>query len=144
MWKLGLTGSIASGKSTALREFEALGVPTFSSDEAVHALYRGEAVPVVEGVQTPLGPTGVGHFATSDAGTLLYLPGPAGGPTGDRMIAAADGAGRVERLAPPSGPTGTSCDSISRHAGNCSRVAGRPKAQAASRTGGGARPSDSE
>ena len=48
MWKLGLTGSIASGKSTALREFEALGVPTFSSDDAVHELYRGEAVPVVE------------------------------------------------------------------------------------------------
>ena len=48
MWKLGLTGSIASGKSTALREFAALGVPTFSSDDAVHELYRGEAVPVVE------------------------------------------------------------------------------------------------
>ncbi|MBL8599501.1 MAG: dephospho-CoA kinase [Devosia sp.] len=48
MWKLGLTGSIASGKSTALKEFAALGVPTFSSDDAVHELYRGEAVPVVE------------------------------------------------------------------------------------------------
>lgn len=48
MWKLGLTGSIASGKSTALSEFKALGVPVFSSDEAVHELYRGEAVPVVE------------------------------------------------------------------------------------------------
>ncbi len=48
MWKLGLTGSIASGKSTALEEFAALGVPTFSSDDAVHELYRGEAVPVVE------------------------------------------------------------------------------------------------
>ena len=48
MWKIGLTGSIASGKSTALREFAALGVPTFSSDDAVHELYRGEAVPVVE------------------------------------------------------------------------------------------------
>ena len=48
MWKLGLTGSIASGKSTALKEFAALGVPTFSSDDAVHELYRGEAVPAVE------------------------------------------------------------------------------------------------
>ena len=48
MWKFGLTGSIASGKSTALKEFAALGVPTFSTDEAVHELYRGEAVPVVE------------------------------------------------------------------------------------------------
>lgn len=48
MWKLGLTGSIASGKSTALKEFAALGVPVFSADDAVHELYRGEAVPVVE------------------------------------------------------------------------------------------------
>jgi dephospho-CoA kinase len=42
--KLGLTGSIASGKSTLLKAFAAEGVPVFSSDEAVHALYRGEAV----------------------------------------------------------------------------------------------------
>jgi dephospho-CoA kinase len=48
MWKLGLTGSIASGKSTALKAFADLGVPVFSSDEAVHELYQGEAVPVVE------------------------------------------------------------------------------------------------
>ena len=48
MWKLGLTGSIASGKSTALKVFAELGVPVFSSDEAVHELYRGEAVAPVE------------------------------------------------------------------------------------------------
>ncbi|HZY68269.1 MAG TPA: dephospho-CoA kinase [Devosia sp.] len=48
MLKLGLTGTIASGKSTALREFAALGIPTFSADEAVHELYRGEAVPLIE------------------------------------------------------------------------------------------------
>src|SRR5690606_1455470 len=48
MLKLGLTGSIASGKSTVLEEFAALGVPVFSADEAVHALYAGEAVPAVE------------------------------------------------------------------------------------------------
>lgn len=48
MLKLGLTGSIATGKSTLLEAFEAMGVPTFSSDEAVHELYRGEAVPVIE------------------------------------------------------------------------------------------------
>jgi dephospho-CoA kinase len=46
--RLGLTGAIASGKSTALEAFSARGVPTFSSDAAVHALYQGEAVPVVE------------------------------------------------------------------------------------------------
>lgn len=44
MFKLGLTGSIATGKSTALRAFETQGHPVFSSDDAVHALYQAEAV----------------------------------------------------------------------------------------------------
>ena len=63
----------------------------------------GEAVPVVEGVQRRSG-IGVVHFVTSDAGTLLYIPGPAGGRTGDRTIAVADRAGTVRRLPPPRGP----------------------------------------
>jgi len=50
MLKLGLTGSIATGKSTVLRAFADLGVPTFSSDEVVHELYEGEAVPAVRDV----------------------------------------------------------------------------------------------
>jgi dephospho-CoA kinase len=65
MWKLGLTGSIASGKSTALKEFAALGVPTFSSDDAVHELYRGEAVPVVEALFP-----GVSHSGAIDRAEL--------------------------------------------------------------------------
>ena len=65
MWKLGLTGSIASGKSTVLKEFAALGVPVFSSDDAVHDLYRGAAVPVVE----TLFP-GVGHNGAIDRAEL--------------------------------------------------------------------------
>lgn len=48
MLKLGLTGSIATGKSTALKALADLGIPTFSSDEAVHELYRGAAVAPVE------------------------------------------------------------------------------------------------
>ena len=48
MIRLGLTGAIASGKSTALDAFAARGIPTFSSDAVVHELYEAEAVPVVE------------------------------------------------------------------------------------------------
>ena len=48
MLTLGLTGSIATGKSTVLAAFADLGIPTFSSDEAVHELYAGAAVAPVE------------------------------------------------------------------------------------------------
>jgi dephospho-CoA kinase len=65
MLKLGLTGSIASGKSSVLDEFAALGVPTFSSDQAVHELYQGEAVPVVEALFP-----GVGHLGKIDRAAL--------------------------------------------------------------------------
>jgi dephospho-CoA kinase len=50
MWTLGLTGSIATGKSTVLKMFAEMGVPIFSSDDAVHELYRGGAVAPVEGL----------------------------------------------------------------------------------------------
>lgn len=46
--KLGLTGSIATGKSTVLKALGEMGVATFSSDDYVHDLYRGAAVPLVE------------------------------------------------------------------------------------------------
>lgn len=48
MLRVGLTGSIATGKSTVLAVFAAEGIPTFSSDEAVHRLYGGAAVAPVE------------------------------------------------------------------------------------------------
>lgn len=39
-WIIGLTGGIASGKSSALKYFKSLGYPTFSSDDWVKSLWE--------------------------------------------------------------------------------------------------------
>jgi dephospho-CoA kinase len=58
MKRVGLTGSIATGKSTVLNAIAALGIPVFSSDEAVHDLYAGEAVGPVDALFPGVGSTG--------------------------------------------------------------------------------------
>lgn len=59
MLKLGLTGSIATGKSTVLNMLKAHDIPTFSSDEAVHELYEGDAVAPVDALFPGVGASGV-------------------------------------------------------------------------------------
>lgn len=73
MWKIGLTGSIASGKSTVDKMLRELGVPVFSSDDAVHELYRGEAVAPIEALFP--GTTRNGEVDRAALSRVLTAPG---------------------------------------------------------------------
>lgn len=48
MLRVGLTGSMATGKTTVLETFAQEGIPIYSADAAVHELYAGKAAALVE------------------------------------------------------------------------------------------------
>jgi dephospho-CoA kinase len=58
MFVLGLTGSIAMGKSTASQAFRSFGVPVFEADAAVHRLFAPDGAAV--------GPVGAAFPACTD------------------------------------------------------------------------------
>ena len=61
---------------------------------------RGAAIPVIEGVRR--GVAGGAHYAVSNTGTLLYLPGSLR-PTSELALAFSDRKGTITRLATPNG-----------------------------------------
>jgi serine/threonine protein kinase/Tol biopolymer transport system component len=66
---------------------------------------RGGSIPVLEGVRRGVsGVTGSAQFATSESGSLIYLPGAPGLTTDERVIAIADRSGALTPLKIPPGP----------------------------------------
>jgi len=62
---IGLTGSIGMGKSTTAQFFAEAGVPVYDADAAVHRLYSGEAVVLIEAAFP-----GVSHSGAIDRNAL--------------------------------------------------------------------------
>ena len=85
MFILGLTGSVGMGKSATAKMFADEGVPVHDADAAVHALYEGEAVPLIEAAFP--GTTASGKV---DRGKL-----------GDRVLGHPEEIKRLERIVHP-------------------------------------------
>ena len=73
--------------------------------DPVRQVVLGEPVPVVEGVRRANNSrSATVHLTISDAGTLFYIPGPAGTTSMENVLALADRPGVVTRLTVPPGP----------------------------------------
>ncbi len=102
MFVLGLTGSIAMGKSTTARLFAEEGVPVYDADAAVHRLYEGEAAPKIEAAFPGTTRAGkvdralLGQRVAGDADALKLLESivhPLVGAVRDRFLAEAEAKG---------------------------------------------------
>ena len=78
---LGLTGSIAMGKSTTAKLFAEEGIPVVDSDALVHELYRNEAIPLIKRhfpaaiVEGAIDRQKLGKIVLADATALKLLEG---------------------------------------------------------------------
>ena len=100
---VGLTGSIAMGKSTVSAMFAELGVPTFDADDAVRDFYAGEGATAIEAafpgvmVKGQVDRERLGSRVLGDAAALKRLEGlvhPAVGEARSRFLNRAAAAGR--------------------------------------------------
>ena len=102
MFILGLTGSIAMGKSTTARLFAEEGVPVYDADAAVHRLYESDAAPAIEAAFPGTTRDGkvdrgaLGQRIAGDAEALRFLESivhPLVGAVRDRFLADAQAQG---------------------------------------------------
>jgi dephospho-CoA kinase len=102
MFILGLTGSIAMGKTTTARLFAEQGVPVHDADAAVHRLYEREAAPAIEAAfpgttrDGKVDRAALGRRVTGDAQALRFLESivhPLVGKVRDAFLAEAQAAG---------------------------------------------------
>jgi dephospho-CoA kinase len=100
---VGLTGSIAMGKSTVSAMFAELGVPTFDADDAVRDFYAGDGATAVEAAFPGVTVSGqvdrerLGSRVLGDAEALQRLEGlvhPAVGQARNQFLERAAAAGR--------------------------------------------------
>ena len=102
MFVLGLTGSIAMGKTTTARLFAEAGAPVYDADAAVHRLYQGDAAPAIEAAfpgttrEGKVDRATLGQRVAGDAKALQFLESivhPLVGQARERFLADAEAAG---------------------------------------------------